>query len=139
MNNYDNMHAFFKFQSDSINTDDEAYEVPIFQRFKFQSDSINTDMEVSNRMDIVDFKFQSDSINTHQFKTIRCFFENFKFQSDSINTSMHIRAMSSSLALNSNLILLIRFYPFQQVRIYYSLNSNLILLIHKSVGRRKGS
>ena len=85
------------------------------------------------------FKFQSDSINTYAFKTIRCFFENFKFQSDSINTSMHIRAMSSSLALNSNLILLIRFYPFQQVRIYYSLNSNLILLIHKSVGRRKGS
>ena len=56
--------VFFKFQSDSINTDKNDVEAKRYINFKFQSDSINTNKVTSLRTSAVNFKFQSDSINT---------------------------------------------------------------------------
>ena len=102
--------------------------------FKFQSDSINTDVSPSSNRALHHFKFQSDSINTcHHFQSRDIFSVaktvSFKFQSDSINTVSAALICSTTLSLNSNLILLI---PAGIKRITISqstLNSNLILLI----------
>ena len=77
--------------------------------FKFQSDSINTDKLKKAVKAILDFKFQSDSINTRKavgnIICTRC----FKFQSDSINTVLSVQSQREKCwTLNSNLILLIQ-------------------------------
>ena len=78
----------FKFQSDSINTNDSHHTATNVQDFKFQSDSINTLSAAKNTVSDIFFKFQSDSINTSdilQYRTVVHTY--FKFQSDSINTN----------------------------------------------------
>ena len=64
----------------------------------------------------VSFKFQSDSINTIPVKSGGNVTIDFKFQSDSINTVNAICPFDLSLALNSNLILLILKLVFTKIQ-----------------------
>ena len=75
--------------------------------FKFQSDSINTEESARREVCPIVFKFQSDSINTIIDILNNLYAEYFKFQSDSINTNQNKAEFLSKATLNSNLILLI--------------------------------
>ena len=98
----------FKFQSDSINTNNFRNILEQSRNFKFQSDSINTMgfrarnpvvlslnsnlilliriLDILNICTHLVFKFQSDSINTEEGCHLLAGVGGFKFQSDSINT-----------------------------------------------------
>ena len=65
--------------------------------FKFQSDSINTDNSMILSDATIFFKFQSDSINTEEDRGVLMTLEGFKFQSDSINTSRILLLLNITL------------------------------------------
>ena len=120
----------FKFQSDSINTGQLRNKIIYRNTFKFQSDSINTELSCCTIPDKMIFKFQSDSINTWRIVMSSFILMSFKFQSDSINTNdLEDVTTKVDSPLNSNLILLILVEILHKVSPLTTLNSNLILLI----------
>ena len=105
---YDPLPRSFKFQSDSINTDQQFIFPEKFFHFKFQSDSINTSLLCMSLL------LLQTSLNSNLILLIliMCLLAHsslicFKFQSDSINTPELFVPVSFLSALNSNLILLI--------------------------------
>ena len=98
--------------------------------FKFQSDSINTQEAKNEKHERQYFKFQSDSINTYTDRDGRKVYT-------ALNSNLIllilvdyvVYAPTGNKTLNSNLILLILLGGRMEWTLYRSLNSNLILLI----------
>ena len=83
-------------------------KIPLAQYFKFQSDSINTEVRLDRRNEDEHFKFQSDSINTQSDSSSYGAYNPLNSNLILLIPDAPVFQGSNIMTLNSNLILLIR-------------------------------